>query len=210
LGLTVTTPSINLFGDGSMGITLAENSVVSPERNVLVSDYQDKLDTYFSSPLSISFGIVYPLGKATCYFSSEYFFQSSAFYIMNPKKFLVSNVERDLVYKTKFGLEPVFNYGFGIKYLLSKTTQLTAGITTDFSANNSELQSQFYSTTWDIYHFTLGSNFQIDLFAITFGLRYSFGSDYNVNFYPDARREQIFNEMHYNNIKAIFGLRYGY
>ena len=74
-------------------------------------------------------------------------------------------------------LQSVFNYGFGLDYLLSEKLTISLGFVTDFSASVPNSETNLTISKWDIYHIAGGVSFPIGKSDLALGLSYSFGSD---------------------------------
>jgi len=91
LGVTVTTPGINLFGDGSV----ASNQTVvgqdvdgdGTEELQVINDFQDDLSSHFNSPLSIAVGASYRWGSRIFYASAEWFNKVNQFDVLETEPF---------------------------------------------------------------------------------------------------------------------------
>ena len=66
-GLTVTTPSIGLFGSGTSGrtATLVDGGVAPAPVTTVATDYQDEVSSNYQSAASVAAGAAYTLGATT-------------------------------------------------------------------------------------------------------------------------------------------------
>jgi hypothetical protein len=89
LGLTVTTPSISLFGDGT---STFESTLATPDdatgnpQGVLAADRQ-QVASEFRSPLSVGFGVARTFGSTGLYLATEWFQQVDPYAILDTEPF---------------------------------------------------------------------------------------------------------------------------
>ena len=62
-------------------------------------------------------------------------------------------------------------------YKLNDKFSIAGSFITDFSANDTNAETNIALSRWDIYHISAGSYFNIGSSEITLGLSYSFGND---------------------------------
>ena len=77
VGLTVTTPSLNLFGSGEAYYSAVANGFISStdenESNHFSADYQDDLTSRYKNSWAVGFGGAYRISKSRLHFSAEWF-----------------------------------------------------------------------------------------------------------------------------------------
>lgn len=210
LGLSLTTPSTNLFGSGSASALLSQTNIdtlqgIYPD---LSSNYQEELPTYYKSPLSIGFGTAYYWRNTVLYFSAEWFNKVNDFLVMEPESFIGQSTGKELNYKINYSLISVFNFGFGIKYIFNENFIYYGGITTDKTAYNPDSTNPFVLSKWDIVQIRSGAEFKFYNMSITLGLGYGFSG----NLFGDFNFLGIFKnqktDVIYHQIDVIFGFTY--
>ncbi len=209
LGLTVTTPSLNLFGSGSVGSNLFLSGVDS---TVFQSNFQDDVTSEYKSSWAIGFGAAYTINDFKITFSTEWFDAIKKFYVLDTEPFKEQSsgdvIEDDLTHETK----SIINYGFGVDYYLHEKFIISTSFVTDFSSRDPNTTTNLTrSTNWNIYHISLGSTFQIEKSDVTIGIAYSFGSDTfknDINISPDSDNSPEIvrdTEIVFNRIKLLLG-----
>jgi hypothetical protein len=211
LGITITTPSMNIFGTGSSGINLTSTNKDFPQENELpgfASDFQDDLFTRFKSPLSIAIGTSYYLENTSFYFTLEWFNSVADFNIMNPNSFVAQSSGNKMTYNANYSLASVTNFGFGIKHIINPDFTFYGSITSDQTAYTHNKDNNFALSNWDIIHIRSGGMFNINNFSITLGLGYGFtGSLYN-GLSIFGQKGETSGTANYYQLDAIFGLTY--
>jgi hypothetical protein len=176
-GLTLTTPSIGLYGRGSnqrenSNIVVSENPVDMAD-NFLILDSKTDVKASYKHPLSIAFGVDYQSAKTRLVFSGEYFFRVSTYHLLKPDAdpFLYppayldsANIKPliDNYLHIENASKPVFNAGIGFSHAISKQLTLLLGVSTDYSSfdHPAEANELLHGLGgWDIYHFSTGVSY---------------------------------------------------
>ena len=143
-GLTISTPAINLGGQGTVASNVAAKNVIFNEQNGRVSgvatDRQAELKTKFKSPLSISGGLNYDNGKSYIGISAQYYFSIDPYDIMDitPRTFvrpaeLAPQLTSDQFMSVQAAAKSVFNVAVGYEYRLKENLSLLASFRNDMS-----------------------------------------------------------------------------
>ncbi len=186
-GITVTTPSIALLGNGS---TFLNSSLIGsiPDPLILISDIED-VSVVYKSPLSFALGGRVRMGNTRIFFSSEYFAGVAPYRIINViniDNIVGSDVPDDGVEHSQ---DPVLNFGIGIGQILTKSVSLYASFITNNSGINPDMNSDIAFNSFNIYHFSVGSSLTLYNFRITLGIGLGLGDG----------DEQTFADLSYNN-----------
>jgi len=210
LGLSLTTPSINLFGSGSASFLASRANIDTLQGTYpdLSSNYQDELPTYYKSPLSIGFGAAYYWRNTTLYFSAEWFNNVNDFLVMEPESFIGQSTGEVYNYNLNYSLRSVFNFGFGVKYLFNENFIYYGGITTDETAYNPDSENPFVLSTWDIIHIRSGAEFKFYNMSITLGLGYGYSGNLFGNFNILGIFDNKVTDVIYHQVDVIFGFTY--
>ncbi|NOX66782.1 MAG: hypothetical protein GXO85_13570 [Chlorobi bacterium] len=209
LGLSLTTPSINLYGSGSVYALFAKSNIDTlanlPD---FANNYQENLSTKFKSPISIGFGAAYYWETTVLYFSAEWFNKVNTFAILEPKPFITQSSGELNKYNLDYSLNSVFNFGFGVKQTINKNFTYYGGITTDRTAYNPNAPNPFVLSTWDIVHIRSGGEFKFHNLSITLGLSYGYSGDLlrNFDFFGLFKNDET--DVIYHQIDVIFGFSY--
>ncbi len=180
LGLTVTTPSLGLFGWGSTGLDRsAVGQDVDQDGSALTeiaTDFQDDLSADYRSPLSIAFGGARTFGRSRVHLSAEWFGDVEDKNILEPEPFVSQSSGETIGYATRYGSDSVLNAAIGLEHRFDGDLQIYGGFSTDFSAANSRSGTNSAVASWDIYHLSAGSTLAVAGQELTLGLVYSYGS----------------------------------
>jgi len=213
-GVTVTTPSIDLLGNGSTylhGSYIAGDSTGSAG---LASDYQKDLRAHWKSPFSIAGGLSYRWEKTRLHLAFEYFDAVGPFTVIDAEDFEAQTADTTYSARASQELGDVFNWGVGIERRFSPTLKLYAGAAVDNSAYLSSDRSQLSITSWDIVHVNFGVELISSFADLTLGLAYGRGSA------PGERLAQYLGasnllepsgtpELEYDRLKFLIGVTFG-
>jgi len=191
-GLTVTTPSLQVYGDGSVrreesfyssspaGFTTAQSYVILAESRSGKARYHH--------PLSIGAGIEFRSRTTRIAVSGEYFVKINPYYNLDPasEPFLYpsglsdsSGMQEKLDHflYVENAARQVFNAGIGISQKLWKGLDLLAGGRTDFSSfeNTTYSKKSVHGTgIWDLYYVSTGFSYHMERQSLTLGFTYGF------------------------------------
>jgi hypothetical protein len=229
LGLTLTTPSIGLYGSGSVqreisNIFVSENPDAEAQ-NFILADQQTGVKTNYRHPLSIGFGVDFHTDKTRIAFSAEYFFKIGTYHLMEatanpflyPPSLQDSSTIRsqiDNFLHVENGAKPVFNAALGFSQVIHKNFSILIGASTDFSSYRSTTESKELLhgfSGFDMYHFSAGISYQRKKSTFSMGFTYAFSPaklippytliNQNIDFTGDAR---ISSQMY----AVVFGYTY--
>jgi hypothetical protein len=180
LGLSVTTPSINVWGKGSSYINTSLSGMVIANydgHDVVEFDDQANLTSTFHSPLSIALGGSYTINKTTLHASFECFNDVDEYQVLPTTPFISQATEAQLENPVIQKLEAITNFGFGIQQVRSEQLEIYASFVTDFSAVSPGSSHNMSLTTWNIYHVMAGVLLRVWRSEFTAGVGYSYGQD---------------------------------
>lgn len=178
-GVTLTSPSLHLFGDGSAyvhqsltGVDVDNNG--SEDSYLLAADQED-LSPRYQSPVSAAFGFSWVGSRASAFLSAEWFGAVNQYTVMEGVPIValvpVDTAQATLVHEAI----SVTNWGVGGSYKLSAKTALYGGFALDRSAYTGSLLESVTLSNWNIYHVSFGSEFAFKSLEFTLGGTYSFG-----------------------------------
>ena len=207
LGLTVTTPRVNLHGSGQ---TLFEDYMVNVDTtgdgnsdDAFIFNAQENLDVKYRSPWAIGFGVGIPFSKGIIHLSAEWYNKVPRYSILEIEPFIGQSTNETIPFILVHDLEAVINYGIGLELNLNDklsafvsfstdnsgvTSEITRFAELDIEASNSIFQSDFYKFGGG---FTISSK-NVD---VTIGATYASASqeiERPINF-PDDGADNIFN-----------------
>lgn len=215
LGMTITTPRINLSGKGSalfedylVGVDTSGNGT---RDDGLVYNFQDNLNVQYKSPFAIGFGIGIPFNKGTIHLTGEWYSRIGKYAILEMEPFVGQSTGDTIRFALVEELDPVINYGIGAEIRLSEVLTAYASIAADYSAapgdNNrfTELQDQTNNSVFTTDFFKFGGGVTIDTksLELTLGATYAGASQtltQTIDFPPaqeDSSAKFIFNEWRF-------------
>ena len=209
LGFTVTSPSLNISGSGSVGTNKFLSGVDS---TIFQSNYQDEVTATYKNPLSIGVGGAYRFGKINLHLSAEWFDKIAAYTVLDSKPYISQGSGVQLNNNLTHEVKSIINFGLGLDYLVSKTFVISAGFVTDFTAKVKDTKTNLTTVSnWDVYHISAGASFPIAGSTTTLGVSYSFGNDKfqnDVDLTPDPNDPDDItrnNDVSFSRIKVLFG-----
>ena len=207
LGLTVTSPSLNLFGSGSVGTHLFISGL---DTNTFSSNYQDDIKSEYKTSWSAGFGAAYRKDKFKFHFSAEWYDAVEKFYVLDTQPYLSQSsnetLTNDLTHQTK----SIINYGFGIDYFAADSLIFSASFISDYSSKNDDPGlNQPQSLGVNLFHISAGSTFKVWKSLLTIGAVYTYGSQ-NLEEIIDlvqGNSSEISSEakLQYSQIKVLIG-----
>ena len=219
-GLTVTTPSLNLFGSGDTDINLNSSGLDINGDNepdeFLISDFQKDLSSNYNSAFAFGIGIYYGFTNFRIHLSGEYYSRVKKFNVLTTNSFKSQTGNISLTNHLTQALKPVLNIGLGLEYLISKKVTTYGAFVTDFSALDRDIRSNHSVSSWNFYHITGGASLTFDRLEVTFGLSLAFaGDNISIPFIPLTPREEIDfiyeqqnAEISSTRVKLILGLTF--
>ncbi len=238
LGITMTSPSRNLFGQGTVvgeeGFNNRYDSNQDKFVGEFVSNRQENLDTTYKTPMSIALGLEYALTPKTNIAGTiEWFAEQSQYDVITPGAYsFLRNIivdefitfdetdetaeERSLI-KVKDGADGVVNFGIAIEHTFNKKNKGYLSFRTDYENNPNNLKGRTLGiSSWDIYHLSLGATFRRKRSELAIGFTYSFGSQEDflqfANF-ADVGNDSLlgaqnFTNADYNAFSVVIGYTY--
>lgn len=217
-GITVTTPSLGLFGSGSVysntsisGMDQDNNSEVDDP--YLSSNYQPDLSATWRSPLSVSFGSSWKPSSTGIHITVEWFNSIQMRQAMEPKDFYSQSDPDELnSYNLGFGAKNLINFGIGFDHSFNQKFALYGAFRSDYSSIPSDEAGNLQVSNWDLWHISSGASFTFLDIEFTAGLQYSFGaadSPRFINFDLDETGDVLGDfgtvEVTYRRLKAVIG-----
>jgi len=180
LGLTVTTPSLDVGGKGTTGMNATLAGLDTDGDGVpddsLAADYRDGLDSYFQTPFSIAAGMTFKIRKIRVYWSTEWFAALKPYKVVDAEEFIAQTTGETLSTDVSHELAPVLNFGMGLEWFYSSRFKGYGSFTTDYSAKVAETSTNLAMADWDIFHIVTGGEIKLRKSWLTIGFGYSFGS----------------------------------
>ena len=208
IGLTVTSPSLNIFGSGSAGTHLFISGIDS---NRFDSNYQEGIKSKFNSSWAAGLGGAYNFGNVKLHLSAEWYDAINKYDVLDTEPYVSQSSGKTLTNDLSHEAKSVINFGFGLDYFATDSLIFSLSVTSDFSAyvENTATNLATYSA-WDLIHVAGGSTFSIWKTEVTIGAVYSFGSqtfENKINITPGGDDNSVGrqSEFKYSQIKVLLG-----
>lgn len=179
VGVTVTTPSIGLFGQGEtsydhtlVGQTVDENG--NPLTDIATNTQTPSPE--YHSPFSIGGGAARLFGQTRLHFSAEWFAKADEFTVLDSEPFEAQSSGEIIDTALHHALDSVFNVAVGLEHTFSEGLQAYGGFRTDFSGLGQGSGNNGSVSYLDIYHLSAGAVFKAGGQDITLGGVIAFGS----------------------------------
>jgi hypothetical protein len=177
LGLSVTTPSLGLFGSGEGGYTTSllgvdANGDGFPDPPFLETTTQDGLPSEYRSSWAVGGGASWRRGGMRVHLSAEWFAPVGRFTVLSlPPGESGSTRTTELAQQ----LASVLNAGIGVEHDFGSSVSLYGAFRRDFSASVGDPTINAAISDWDLYHVSAGFAFRIGDSRFTLGATGSFG-----------------------------------
>ncbi|MBE0572228.1 MAG: hypothetical protein IH618_11855 [Ignavibacteriaceae bacterium] len=208
LGVTVSTPSLNMFGSGSVGTHLFVSGI---DTNRFESNFQEEVESEFNSSWAVGIGGAYRIGKTILHLSAEWYDAINRFSVLDTEPYESQSSGETLTNDLSHEAKSVINFGFGMDYFATDSLIFSLSVTSDFSASvdNTTTNLAPYAA-WDLIHIAGGSTFNVWKSELTVGVVYSFGSQTlqnKIDITPEADESSIDrqSEFKYSQIKVLLG-----
>ena len=218
IGVTLTTPNLQLFGSGEAAIN---STVVRVDRdndgtpeNSFETDFQEEVDANYKSPLSIGVGAGYFFERTQIHFSAEWFSEIDAYDVLELEPFRSQTTGESQDRSLQQKRDSVTNFALGLRQALSERWAGYLSFNTDYSAFNEE--SDISVTGLDIVHATGGATAVTGRTTWMLGLSYAWGNETAtqlIDLSPDPGgsvanpTEQV--EISYTRLTFLIGFKVG-
>jgi hypothetical protein len=217
LGLTVTTPSVRLFGDGTASFTVSTVGAdlgEGPSVNV-AAQRAEGLESSYQSPWAVAVGGGYRTGANSFHATAEWFGPVSAFQVLDTSPFASNPAAAGLAKRVHAQARSVVNFGVGYERQVSDRFSVYGAFTTDFTFAEKGDSATSSLSTWDIYHLSAGTSLMVGDVKLTMGAAYAFGSDVRpvdtLDLPPDGvpvlRTSPL--DVRFSRIRVLLGFDFG-
>jgi hypothetical protein len=174
-GVSVTTPTLGVFGSGDAGYTLSLAGTDAdgngrPDPPFLATEDVEGLDSDYHSPWAVGFGASRRVGKTRLYLSAEWYGAVDSFTVLalpDGSPAIETLTQR---------LDSVLNAGVGVEHVVDDDVSVYGAFHTDFSAAAQSAASTVAISDWDLYHFSGGASFRVRDNRFTLGASWATGS----------------------------------
>jgi len=224
LGLTLTTPKINVGGKGSV---LIEDYLVGVDTtgngdrdDGFVYSFQKDLKVSKKSPWAVGVGLGIPFTGGTIHMSGEWYSSIPEHEVMSIEPFEGQSTGDTVRFILIEEFDPVFNFGIGIDWAVSEKVSAFASFASDFSAvpsefsRFSEFEERTNNSTFQVDFFQFGGGLSISTksFELTIGATYRSGSESfisNINFPDEIQSDNsITSKMNFSQWRFILGFSF--
>ncbi len=217
-GLTITTPSLSIMGDGSVyqnASVYSSDHATNPDSRppYLQANAQEDLDPVWKSPMSIAAGGAVQLGQTRLHVTAEWFNAVARYTVLNPESYEIQSRPGQFAdYELDYAAKSLVNLGIGVDRAFTERFSLFTSYRTDFSTVPNDQDNILSFSVWDLNHVTGGASFQFMSIEFTAGLQYSWGSgdshhfiDYGSDENGDVSGEAAKRGIVYKRLKALLG-----
>ena len=189
-GLTFTTPSIGITGNGIIAVDIIGNNILynGSRTSLLANDRQEKIKSSYKSPFSVTAGMNWNMRRSSFGIAAQYYGGIAVYDILRagPAVFvrpasLNSSLGSDDFLRFKTAAKSVFNFAVAYEYLFTPAIILNTSFRTNRSYYDKSLKNitgiKADYTSWDIYHFTAGTTITRNRSKVSIGLLFSTGKD---------------------------------
>jgi hypothetical protein len=184
IGLTTTTPSVGLFGDGKLelnrtvfGQDPTGDGVLDP---LFVAGFGKNIPSTYKSPWAVAVGTALRRGRIRIHLSAEYFGKVGEYKILDAEDFIGQTTGDTVVFDLTTALDPVLNVAVGLEHTLSDRFTGYASFWTDASARPDTDRFDPVISRWNIAFVSVGAAAKIGTSDLTFGLAFGFGGSDDV------------------------------
>ena len=203
-GLTVTTPSLRLFGGGSVAYN---STAVAGGLSQAAVSFQEDIPSSYRNPLSIGAGAAYTGERWTLHLAAEWF-EGLDLIVLDAEPFEAQTTGEIIDPNVNHRLDPILNVGVGASRQWNEWLSGYANFHTDFGGAESGRNSQTTTALWDLYSFGAGAIFAVDRSEFTLGVVYSLGSNETIeglSFVPGLPAESGTASLDYSRWTFILG-----
>jgi len=184
LGLTITTPRINIINSGSVQFEeylINIDTTGNGETNdAYLYNIQNDLKSTYHSPWAVGLGAGFHFNKVILHFSTEWYSKVSKYSILQTEPFVGQSIGDTVSFQLTDELNSVINFGVGMEFILSEKLTAYASYATDFSAaisditGFSEYENEAFNTASQANFSQFGGGVSIDTknLGITVGVIY--------------------------------------
>ncbi|WP_163870912.1 hypothetical protein [Myxococcus eversor] len=176
-GLTVTTPSVALWGEGESNFERAilERGFGLSSLPASAFDFQDGLEARFHSSWAVALGVGGTLGSSSVYLAAEGFARVKPFTLVDASPFSPRDSQEVIDPDVDFALAPLVNVALGVEQRLGSRLRAYLSAHTDFSGETETSNMNALLSGWDLYHVATGLHFTVGRSRFTLGGNVAFG-----------------------------------
>lgn len=199
LGLTLTPPSVHLFGQGEMswqqasaGVDLTGDSFPDPYDQSLADDHAE---ARWHRPAAVAFGGSFEWDPWRVHLGVEWTAAQGAYAVLRTDQALASPPMGGVAYDFRHSQHAVLNAGVGVERVFAEKLRGVAGLWTDFSTGPEATDSAVTLAQWDLFHVGAGVAWTLEGATLWLGLITTFGTgelDQPANFSQASEATRLF------------------
>lgn len=180
IGLTITTPTYGYLYKRA-NYDLDDLRKISPDSVQVSSNLNATSLEDYKTPFSIGYGIDFKSGPWRCSVSAEYFRNIRAYDIIDATNDPFNGQTSEVFSQStniRTGNKEVFNFAIGLQKKMNNASTLILGFRTDFNPREKVegfSEFEFLATTPSVYHFSIGSFFELWNNKVSVGIDYGYG-----------------------------------
>lgn len=225
LGLTVTTPTVNVYGNGSTNyenyITRVDSMDGESISDVYMESNQSNLHASPKSPWAIGLGISFKFTKSTIHLSSEWFSNIRKYTLLEAEPVIGQYPKDTIKLRMVDDLKSVLNFGIGLEHRFNEKIEIFLSGATDYAAIGKDVkylyefrESELSKSTFNgnIFHFGGGIALNMKWAELTLGTTYA-NSKRTVPIPLDISGSDIINpeestDLYYSRWRFIVGFSF--
>lgn len=178
-GLTVTTPSVALWGEGESSFERAvlERGFGLSSTPASAFDFQEGLAARFQSSWAVALGVSGTLGGTSVYLAAEGFARVKPFTLVDAASFSPRDSQEVIDPDVDFALAPLVNVALGVEQRLGSRLRAYVSAHTDFSGVTATSRMNALLAGWDLYHVATGLHFTVGRARFTVGGNVAWGQE---------------------------------
>jgi len=199
IGLTATTPSINLFGSGRIevnrtvfGQDLDGDSIPDP---IFVADAQTGLSPTYKSPWSVGAGVTFRRVGTNWYLSGEYHGKVGEYVVLDGGDFVGQSTGDTIPLLLDTEVDDVLNFNMGVERRFSRRYTGYASFWSDFSSRPDDRSADLAVSRWNILFVSVGAALRLGGADITLGFAYGWGRAKDVSPPRDGIDDEIIGDL---------------
>jgi hypothetical protein len=212
LGVTITTPSVGIGGNGESGLTRSAVSTFPAEVGASppeIADDSQRVSSDYRSPFSIAVGGAHRFGQTRLHLSAEWFAGESRYSILDTEPFAAQSSGEIVSTDVDQSIRDVVNFAVGVEHRFSDRLEGYGAFHTDLSAARSVGRTHAAAVPMNLYHVSGGAIVKAGNSSFTAGAVAAFGS-VPLEDLGEAGDFQPVGEIRYMRLNFIVGFNFAF
>lgn len=179
VGLTLTTPSIGIWGSGKRAL---DNSIVTQFSDsggqpiTEINTFFQETGASYRNPFSVGIGAGRQFGPTRLHLAGEFFAPIDDYTIIDSDPFEGQTSGETIDTAVTQDLRSIFNVAVGIEHQLKESLGIYGAFNTDFNATDRDGSDEVSMGEFDLYHVSGGVSLNVKGSDFTFGGSYAFST----------------------------------